>query len=140
MNQVTKKPSRPLPRPNAYMDTQPFWDGAAKKKLMVQFCRDTGRPQFFPRPVSLATGRRNTEWREVSGRGSVYTFTNTFNGWPGHEERVPYLCALVELEEGVRILANLYNVKPEDVRIGMPVKVFWEELADGTNYPAFEPA
>jgi uncharacterized OB-fold protein len=140
MNQIAKKSSRPLPRPNAYMDTQPFWDGAAQKKLMVQFCRDTGRPQFFPRPVSLATGRRNTEWREVSGRGSIYTFTNTFSGWPGHEERVPYLCALVELDEGARILTNLYNVKPEDVRIGMPVKVCWEELADGTNYPAFEPA
>jgi uncharacterized OB-fold protein len=140
MSEVEKKSMRPMPRPNAYMNTQPFWDGARERKLMIQFCKDTGQPQFFPRPVSMATGRKNLEWREVSGRGTVYSYTNTFNAWPGHEERVPYLCALVELEEGVRILCNLYNVKAEEVRIGMPVKVCWETLPNDMNYFAFEPA
>ncbi len=136
---IPRPVSRPMPRPNTYMDTQPFWTAAKSGKLMIQYCKDTGKPQFFPRPVSMATGRRNLEWREVSGRGTVYSFTNTFSAWPGHEDRVPYLVALVELEEGVRMLCNLMNVKAGAVKIGMPVKLCWEKLSDDINYPAFEP-
>jgi uncharacterized OB-fold protein len=135
-----KKIPRPIPRPNTYMNTQPFWEAAKNGKLVIQYCKDTGKPQFFPRPVSMANGKRNLEWREVSGRGKVYSFTNTFSAWPGHEDRVPYLVALVELEEGVRILANLFNVKAGDVKIDMPVKLYWEKLSEDINYPAFEPA
>lgn len=139
MSDTAKTAGRPAPRPNAYMDTQPFWDAAKRHKLALQFCRDTGKPQFVPRPVSVQTGRRHLEWREVSGRGTVYSFTNTFSAWPGHEARVPYLVVLVELEEGARIMGNLYKVKPEDVRIGMPVQVCWEKLTDDLDYYAFEP-
>ena len=145
LNQPAVKPEakripRPLPRPNTYMDTRPFWDAAKNGKLLIQYCKDTGKPQFFPRPVSLANGKRNLEWREASGRGTVYSYTNTFSAWPGHEDRVPYICALVELEEGVRILCNLLNVKAADVKIGMPVRLCWEKLSEDINYPAFEPA
>ena len=144
MSDTAKKPEvkkipRPLPRANIYMDTRPFWDAAKGGKLVIQYCKDTGKAQFFPRPVSMANGKRNLEWREVSGKGSVYTYTNTFSAWPGHEDRVPYLVALVELDEGVRILCNLMNVKAEDVKIGMRVKLCWEKLSDDYNYPAFEP-
>lgn len=135
-----KKLPRPLPRPNAYMRTQPFWDAAERKALVLQYCPATGRFQHFPRPISLAGGRRALEWREVSGRGVLYSWTMTFAPWPGHEDRAPYLCALVDLEEGVRVLANLYNCQPETLRIGMPVRLFWERLDDKFNYPAFEPA
>ncbi len=135
-----KKIPRPLPRPNTYMDTKPFWDAAKNGKLVIQYCKDTGKPQFFPRPVSMANGKRNLEWREVSGKGTVYSYTNTFSAWPGHEDRVPYLVALVELDEGVRMLCNLFNVKAEDVKIGMKVKLYWEKLSEDINYPAFQPA
>lgn len=140
MSKEEKKIPRPLPKINAYMNTKPFWDAAKNGKLVLQYCKDTGKPQFFPRPVSMANGKRNLEWREVSGRGKVYSYTNTWSAWPGHEDRVPYLCALVELEEGVRMLVNLLNVKNEDVKIGMPVKVCWEKLGEEINLPAFEPA
>lgn len=136
---VEKKIPRPMPRVNSYMDTKPFWQAAREGKLMLQYCKDTNEPQFFPRPVSMRTGKRNLEWREASGRGRVYTYSNHFNPWPGHEDRVPYMVALVELEEGVRILCNLVNVKAEDVKIDMPVKLTWEKLSDEINYPCFEP-
>lgn len=139
-NGDAKKRTRPVPRPGAYMDTRAFWAAAKDGELLIQYCKDTGKPQFFPRPSSLATGRRNVEWRAVSGRGTVYSFTTTYSAWPGHEQRVPYLCALIELDEGVRMLANLMNVKSEDVTIGMKVKLCWEELSDEFSYPAFEPA
>lgn len=131
--------SRPLPKSNSYMDTASFWRGTSEGRLLIQYCVDSGEPQFFPRPTSLVTGRRNLEWREISGKGTVYSFTDTLNAWPGHEARVPYLCALVDLEEGVRILCNLYQVKAEDVSIGMAVKLYWERLTDELVYPAFVP-
>jgi uncharacterized OB-fold protein len=135
-----KKIPRPLPRPNIYAKTQPFWDAANEGKLLLQYCPDTGKYQFFPRPGSIFTGKRNVEWREASGRGTVYSWTETLVPWPGHEDRVPYICALVELEEGVRILCNLMNVSAADIQIGMPVTLMWERLSEQFNYPAFEPA
>jgi uncharacterized OB-fold protein len=139
---VTERPPtrRPLPRPDHYTQTAPFWAAAKDHRLLIQYCVDTGQPQWFPRSASLVTGRRNLEWRPVSGRGTVYSWTVARRGWPGHENRVPYVCALVELDEGVRMLANLLNVEPDGVRIGMPVAVCWERLSDEFEYPAFEPA
>lgn len=136
----TKKTERPLPRPDIYAKTAPFWEAANEGRLMLQFCKDSGKYQWFPRSASLYTGKRNIEWRPASGRGSVYSWTLSVAPWPGHEDRVPYLCAYVELEEGVRILANLFNVDPGQVTIGMPVKLMWERLSEKFNYPAFEPA
>ena len=131
---------RPLPRPDIYTKTASFWEAANQGKLLLQYCKDTGKYQWFPRSGSIYTGKRNIEWREASGRGTVYSWTLSVAPWPGHEDRVPYICAYVELEEGVRILVNLFNVKPEDIRIGMPVKLMWERLSEKFNYPAFEPA
>ena len=97
-----KKVVRPLPRPDIYLKTRPFWDAAKEHKLLLQFCKDTNQYQWYPRPVSIYSGTRNLEWREASGKGTLYTWTNTLVPWPGHEDRVPYICALVDLEEGVR--------------------------------------
>jgi uncharacterized OB-fold protein len=136
----TKKTPRPLPKPDIYAKTRPFWEAANQGKLLLQYCKDSGKYQWYPRSGSVHTGKRNIEWREVAGRGTVYAYTVSVAPWPGHEDRVPYLCALVELQEGVRILANLVNVKPDDVRSGMPVQLVWERLSEEFNYPAFEPA
>ena len=140
VSQTPRPVSRPLPRPDIYTRTAPFWEAANQGKLLLQYCKDTGKYQWFPRSGSIYTGKRNIEWREASGRGTVYSWTLSVAPWPGHEDRVPYICAYVELEEGVRILVNLFNVKPEDIRIGMPVKLMWERLSEKFNYPAFEPA
>lgn len=135
-----KKTPRPLPKPDIYAKTRPFWEAANQGRLLLQYCKDSGKYQWYPRSGSVHTGSRNIEWREVEGSGTVYAFTVSVAPWPGHEERVPYLCALVELKEGVRMLANLVNVKPDEVRSGMPVKLAWERLSTEFNYPAFEPA
>ena len=135
-----KKVSRPLPRPNIYMKTGPFWEAAKERKLLLQYCADTKQYQWLPRPVSIFTGKRNLEWREASGKGTLYTWTNTLAPWPGHEDRLPYVCALVDLEEGVRVLANLINYDLSKLRDGLPVKLTWETLSQDFEYPVFEPA
>lgn len=136
MEDARKKPARPEPKASSF--TRPFWDGAREKKLMLQYDPDSRSYQFWPRPTSVKTGRANLEWRPASGRGQLYSFTNVHVPAPGFEERVPYVVGLIELEEGVRIVANLVGVGPDDVRIGMPMRVTWEAIGE-TNYYAFEP-
>ena len=135
-----KKTPRPVPKANVYMDTSPFWQAAQQRRLVIQRCPKTGRFQFFPRPGSVFSGRRDTVWTEVSGNGTLYSWTVTRSAWPGHEDRTPYICAYVELPEGVRILCNLFNTDGVELSIGMPVKLYWEALDNGTLYPAFQPA
>ena len=128
---------RPLPVPTK--TSQPFWDAAKDRRLVVQYDPDTGAYQFYPRPGSVATGKRNLEWREVSGKGSVYSYTDTLVPTAGFEDRVPYLIATIDLDEGVRLLANLVGLTEEEVEIGMRVRVCWEKLSDDITYFAFEP-
>ncbi|MEH2510410.1 putative OB-fold protein [Nitrobacteraceae bacterium AZCC 1564] len=133
------KAVRPLPKIGSYIDTKEFWDGAKRGKLMLQFCTETKRFQHFPRPVSLFTGRKTVEWREASGCGTVYSWTVTRSPWPGHEQRVPYICAYVELDEGVRFLCNLVDCDENEIEIGMPVEVRWDRLTDEIAFPDFAP-
>lgn len=130
---------RVKPATNSYMNTQPFWDAAGERRLLIQRCEDTKRLQHPPRPISLYTGSKNLSWIEVSGLGTVYSWTVTTSAWPGHEHRVPYVCALVLLDEGVRMLCNLVNFGETEIAIGSRVKVTWEDLGGGILYPAFEP-
>ena len=137
MNTEVKK-ARPLPRPTP--TTKEFWDGAKRGELMLQYDPKSKAYQFWPRQCSVKTGRRNLEWRKVSGKGTIYSFTTTIVPTAGFEDRVPYLVGLIELEEGVRMIGNIVNIKPENVKVGMPVKVCFEKLSEDINYFAFEPA
>ena len=128
---------RPLPKPTPA--TQAFWDGAKKGKLMLQWDPTTKKYQFWPRANSVRTGKRNLQWKATSGKGELYSFTITHVPTPGFEARAPYVIGMIELDEGVRIIANLINIKIDDVEIGMRMKVAWEKLSDDITYFAFEP-
>jgi uncharacterized protein len=131
-------PPRPVPRPTAL--TRPFWEAAKEGKFLLQFDRETGQPQFWPRPVSIHSGRTDMEWREVSGRGWLYAWTEVHVPMTGMEALAPYVLAAVELEEGVRVMARLVNVKADALTPGMAVKVAWEKLTDEISLYVFEPA
>jgi uncharacterized protein len=128
---------RPAPKPSVYVDTAPFWEAAKQGKLVLQFCKDTNQFQHYPRPVSIFTGSRNLEWREVSGRGVVYACTVIRVPGPGLDGRLPLSVVTVELDEGVRMLGNIVNVEPDKVAIGQRVEVTWDRLSDDFQYPAF---
>lgn len=123
-----------------YIDTRPYRDGAAAGRLVLQRCRDTGRFQHPPRPVSLYTGSRNLDWCEVSGRGVLRARTVVRVPAPGFEARVPYAVGVVELAEGVSVLAGLVGGDLGSWRIGMALRVEWEQGADGLPVPVFSPA
>jgi uncharacterized OB-fold protein len=133
----TKPAPRPVPKPDVFVETKPFWEGARNGKLVLQYCRDTGKYQHYPRPVSMYTGSRNLEWREVSGRGTIYACTVIRVPGPGLDGRLPLPVATVELDEGVRILGNVLDIDPDKVEIGQKVELAFDEIADGVPYPAF---
>ena len=120
--------------------SRPFWEATKQKKLLVQYDRKAGRYQFYPRATSIHTGRtRDLEWREVSGRGEVFSYTVARRARPPFEGHEPFLLVVVTLEEGVNVMADMVHCGLDEIRIGLRVKPFWAPLPDGTNLLMFEP-
>jgi uncharacterized OB-fold protein/acyl dehydratase len=126
------------PRPAINDDTRFFWEGAVKGELRIQRCASCGRLRHPPGP--MCPDCRSVEWDfvEASGRGQVYSFVvHHHPPIPGFQ--TPYVVALVELEEGTRLVANLIDLEPEKVEIGMPVEVAFVQVDPDYTAPAFRP-
>ena len=119
----------PIPDPT----TAPFWEACKEGRLMIGLCRDTGRHFFPPRGVSPFTLSPDVELVAASGAGVVYSFTVM-------RTKEPYVAAMVELAEGPRVFTNLVEVAPEDVRIGMAVRLAFVPTEGGPPVPMFAPA
>jgi len=135
------QPAPPFPTTDAL--TEPFWAGARAGKLVIQRCPDCGLYIHLPRPVCRRCQSMDVAHEEVSGRGTVYSFTETRKAFhPFFVDRIPYLVVVVELEEqpGLRLVSNLVGVAEPDVRFGMPVTVGFEQLAPELTIPVFSPA
>jgi uncharacterized OB-fold protein len=132
-------PPRPRPHPNPL--TRPFWEGTGLGEFRIQVCERCGARIFYPRASCPQCGARALRWEAVSGRGTLYTYTVARR--PTHAAfaaRVPYVIAIVELEEGPRVTTNLVDCDPDAVEIGMPVELAFEEPSEGITIPLFRPA
>jgi hypothetical protein len=129
-------PTKPGPLPDTDI-SQPFWQGLRERKFMLQFDRASGRAQFYPRPQSL-TSEAGLEWREASARGTIFALTLSRVAPPALADQVPYALALVQLEEGPRVLARI-AAPYERLRIGQPVRVDWDSTPVNT-FPLFMPS
>jgi hypothetical protein len=116
----------------------PFWQGLQERKLMLQFDAASGRAQFYPRPQSLYS-EAGVQWREASGRGRIAALTRSRVAPPALADRVPYALALVQLEEGPRMLARI-AAPCERLAIGQAVEIAWEEGDTASSFPVFKPA
>jgi uncharacterized OB-fold protein len=121
--------------------TEPFWDATRERRLLIQWCTAHDHGVFYPREMCPRSLEPTLEWREASGRGTVYSYTIESKPMnPGMRAMAPYVIALIDLDEGVRMLSNVVGCAPEDVTVGMAVRLTWEPLGDGRNLPQFEPA
>lgn len=137
MTEILARDRLPGPVPSDF--SRPFWEATKQKILLLQYDPQAQRYQFFARPISIFTGRRNLEWRPAAGTGSVYTYTVVHRApLPAFARRTPYVVASITLDEGVRIMAHLINCRPDDVRIGMKVRLAWEPRGE-YNVAVFEP-
>ena len=99
------------PQPTA--DTQPYWDGLNAHRLRLQRCADCGKVRHYPRPVCDACYSMRVEWIDASGRGLVHSWTTTHHAFhPGFKPDLPYTLLTVDLDEGVRMNAQLRGLDP----------------------------
>lgn len=136
---AAEKPQKPLPRPAP--ESVPYWEAAANHRLELPRCKVCGKYWFPPSrscPHCLAT---DFAWTPVSGRGKVFSFVVFHRVYhPAWEGEVPYVVALIELDEGPRLLSNVVGIPVDDVRCEMPVKVVFDDVAPGVALPKFTPA
>jgi len=130
---------KPIPVPDEVSKT--FWQGCQRQQLLLQKCRDCGRFQFYPRSLCINCMSQSLEWVRSSGKGTVHTFTVIQqNVMPGFAQEVPYVFAIVELTEGVRLTTNIVGCAPAKVYIGMPVVVVFEPISPEISLPKFRPS
>ncbi|HEY6394080.1 MAG TPA: Zn-ribbon domain-containing OB-fold protein [Candidatus Binataceae bacterium] len=133
------KYSKPLPHIDE--ENRPWWEALQRHELYVQKCRDCGLVRYYPRAQCTQCLSARIEWIKSSGRGKVYTFTVTNqNQAAGFRESLPYIMAYVELDEGVKMLTNLVDCRPEQVKIGIPVEVVYEDVTPDVTLAKFRPA
>ena len=117
------------PSPDA--ETVPYWDAAREHRLLIKRCTACGQPHWYPRPFCPHCWSEAVEWEEASGNATLYTWSVVRrNDLPPFGERVPYITAVVDLDEGPRMLSNLVDIDEADVRIGMRLEVRWQEDGD----------
>ncbi len=130
---------KPVPRPSA--ETKRFWEGCKRHELWLPYCPQCDQHFFFPRAFCPCCFSWEVGWRQASGRGTLYTYAIQYRPQaPGFEP--PYITAIVQLEEGPRLMGNLVDVEPdpEQIRCDMPVEVTFEDVSDEISLPMFRPA
>jgi uncharacterized protein len=125
-------------RPLVSQDTAFFWEGTAAGELRIQHCPACGRLRHPPGPMCPSCGAEKQDWIVASGRGTVFSYVvHHHPKVPGKQP--PFVVALVELDEGVRMLGELIDVEPSTVEIGMPVEVALTRIDDELTLPFWRP-
>ncbi len=127
-----------MPGPLADAITLPFWEAAAEHRLVVQRCTACGATRHPPSPVCAECQSTESEWMTLSGRGEVYTYTVAHRPIAAGQP-VPTVIAVIALEDsgGLRMISNLVETEPEDVTIGAPVELVWEDMSADLAIPRF---
>jgi uncharacterized OB-fold protein len=129
---------KPLPCINS--DNKPFWEGCRLHELRFQQCADCGHVRWPPAIICPECHSSETAWLVSKGIGKVYTFVVYHEPFhPAFVSDLPYVVAIVALDEGPHLLTNIIDCNPEDVACDMPVMVIWEDVTDEVTLPKFKP-
>jgi uncharacterized OB-fold protein len=132
-------PTPTRPTPAVTDDSAVFWDAVLEGRLVAQRCVGCGRLRHPPRPMCPDCHSLEVDVVDLSGRGSLYSYALLHH--PQHPAfDYPVIAALVELDEGVRLVSNLVEVSPDEIRIGMPLEVAFVPTADAGAVPVFRSA
>jgi uncharacterized OB-fold protein len=117
-----------------------FWNSAKAHKLTACQCADCGHFRMPPRPFCPECQSKNINWPELPGTATVYSFAVCHKS-PTTGEDLLYIPVILDLDgaPGVRLTSNLVGINPENVKIGMQVKVAWHPITDGWVLPIFTP-
>jgi uncharacterized OB-fold protein len=135
---VNKGEGKPVPTPT--LETVPYWEACRQHRLRIQRCSECRQYQFFPRLYCSKCFSDQVEWVNANGRARVLSFTIVRRPVsPAFADDVPYVVALVTLEEGPQMMTNIVECRPDEVTIGMPVEVIFEDWSETISIPMFRP-
>jgi len=125
---------RPLPKPTPI--SAGFWEATARRELVLQRCHGCRSWRHYPQPMCPSCHSMEWGWERASGRGEIYSFVVAHRAFQAFwADKVPYVIATIELEEGVRMVDDMLELPPEQARIGLPVEVWFADTADGIVLP-----
>ncbi len=132
MVMMAKDRTIPAPAPN--LETQTFWDEAAKGKLAVKYCLDCKDYHHYPRALCPFCFSDKLEWRTASGKGKIYSYSVM------RRAKEPYAIAYVTLEEGITMMTNIVECDFDALKVGQPVTLVFKPTDGGPPVPMFKPA
>ena len=137
---IAKRPPPELFKLSTNAWTQPFWDATARHALVAARCAGCGRFRMPPTPFCPHCQSQSIDWRTLSGRGTVYSYTVVERAiLPGMEDHLPYVPAVIELDgaPGVRLISNIVDIEVANIHVGMAVAVVWDDHRNGVAVPRF---
>ncbi len=139
---MTADQSYGKPLPVADPVTAAFWESVKAHAMRLQRCTGCGKWIFYPRGLCPHCFSDDLAWEPVAGTGVVHAFTIVHrHPSPAFNAEIPYVVALIELDEGARLLSNLVEVAPDpaEVRVGLPVEVVYDDVTAEVTLPKFRP-
>jgi uncharacterized OB-fold protein len=118
-------------------DSRTFWEGVKNHKLMIQWCSDCKKFIFYPRIICPHCFSEKVSWVEASGQGRIHSYTVVHRAGPPFNEQTPYVVAIVELDEGVRMISRIIGDR-EKISIDKPVSVVYEKIDEEMTLPYFQ--
>lgn len=127
------------PLPAIDNDTRYFWEQCKKEKLVIQQCETCNKYIFYPRSICPHCMSDQVKWVESTGKGTIYSYTVARRpGGPGFKDDVPYVIALIELNEGVRMMSTIIDCAISDLACDLPVEVVFDEVTEDVTLPKFK--
>lgn len=139
---MTTQQAYKKPVPMVTPESRFYWEKCKQHELWMRFCNHCQQPYFYPRDVCPMCGSRDVTWRQMSGRGRIHTFAIVHRApTPAFADDVPFVTAIVELDEGPRMMTNILmdDPTPEKLKVGMPVEVVFEDITEEISLPKFRP-
>ena len=122
---------RSYPDPTTNLETERYWAAARDGQLLVKICNVCGEAHYYPREICPHCGSTDTEWREASGKGVIYSYSVM------RRAEIPYVIAYVTLDEGVTMMTNIVDADFDAIAIGKAVEVTFRETEGGMALPVF---
>jgi uncharacterized protein len=131
--------AHPKPLPIVTDVNRPYWEGCRQGKLLLQHCQQCQQYQFYPRLYCMQCGSDKLQWAEASGRGRLSSYTIIHrNKTPEFVQDVPYNVAIIQLDEGPRMMANIVGSDNSQLGVDLPVTVVFDPVTDEISVPRFK--
>jgi uncharacterized OB-fold protein len=130
--------NKPIPVPSS--ESQPYWDGLREHKLLMPRCDACEGYWFPPSLLCPSCNSAKWSWTAVSGRGRIFSYVVYHRVYhPGFAGEVPYAVAVIELDEGPRMISNVIGIAPDELVCDMKVEIVYQPISEAITLPKFKP-